>query len=225
MKHLLIIVCAAVLASCKGTLMKRKYMDGFFMSRTATIHSKEIDVATKHSLRELPEYEIVVQKQGKDQDTIVLVSGKRVICKVRMITGRNIIYSSTDSHNKSISNKKISAIHFNGNGREYFREDNAASNPIIRSWMAYTPKEPKKGMAVFGYFMLIITSAICIAVSPVSIAFLLFSVMLLILLECVDHEAGAFKALNGFGKFIGYTYLGIFATTLTILIIALLSLL
>lgn len=221
MKHLLIITVAILLVSCKGTLMKRKYMDGFFISRTAQMHSKSIDATPTHSTEESAEDVFDVKKQVPNTDTIILASGKRVACKVRMITGQTIVYSSQDSYNKSISTKKVSVIHFNGNKREYFREINEASNPIIQSWMAYTPKQPKKGMAVFGYFMLIVTSAICIALSPVSAIFLLLSVGLLLMMELVDHESKSFRALNGFGKFIGYTYLGLFATGLSILLLIL----
>src|ERR1035437_467197 len=118
------ILLTTLFSSC--SLQKRHYRDGFYIEskskeQTTTINKKDSSGASP--LESVQKKIIVLNKDPKykhDCDTLFLVDGTTLICKIDEVTKRSVRFKNcTDSNEiiNSIDAELVSGIKFN-NGRE-----------------------------------------------------------------------------------------------------------
>lgn len=225
MKSIYLLLCATLMMSCKSSFIKRKYMSGHFVSRSASVHSKEIDNFGQHNTNEFIET-VAFEKPKSNKDTIFLTSGIRIPCSVETITKKRITYTIIENPytKQIIRNRKVMSIHFNGTQREYFKQPNIDGNPVLQFGLVAQSKKPKIGISAFGYVVLLFSSIGAVAASLTFFPLLIIFLVLLILLTTMNHETIGFKAIRGFGAFFGYLTLISFSALILLLLIGLLLL-
>ncbi len=222
-----ILICLMSVSCKQGIFLKRKYTDGFYFSKAGSVHLKEIHQAKTNNTSVTFSKEIQNIKPLEPlTDTIILTSGKKLPCKVKVIQRKSITYtdgrSGPTGPNKIIKNKKVARIHFKEGQKEYFTQYHSNANPILQFDHIRTRPLPGVGMAFFGYVLIVITGlSLVVAQVFFGFFFLLLAFAALIILSSPNYESLAYKITRGFGKFIGILFLAGLGTLLLILIIAL----
>jgi hypothetical protein len=198
--------------SCKqGMFLKRKYTAGLYVSKSKTLYLKEIHGQNLND--NVTSLALVAKNTPHESltDTITLNSGKRIPCKVKTITNKRIAYfdnkGGPTSPNKSMANRKIKRIEFNGAQKEYFTEINPNGNPLIQTGLIDTD-ERKNGLSIFGSIFTMVFGIILIFVTPpIGMLVLAFSTGMLAAVCSAPTSSSTYKGFNSVGKFLGLLYL------------------
>lgn len=213
-----------MLVSCKQSIfLQRKYTAGLYFSKTGAIQLKEIHQTKTNNADITVSVQTAITTITEPlTDTIILNSGKKVPCIVKTIQRKVITYTDNEpgpaGEKKFVKNKKVARIHFNDGKKEYITQPNQSGNPLLQFDFIRHSKQPRTGMAIFGYIQLLLTGfGLIIASVFIGLLFITFALTSLIVISSINYESLVFKMLLGIGKFFGV----LFFVTLSIIILAL----